>query len=451
MADKVLLPNTDIEIIEKYPPGRRADFPDFGTVCKTTFAKGVIIEFKRPLMAAGQIKADDPIAVLPLVKVEVDGTQSDFLPIFFHPKEHFWDGEAGVIFDEEEWERIGWAVEAYDATAYDEKTGSFRKAWMSFRVDDEVAVMLKEGVPVAVLAFADGVPRVGEDIVRIEGSKKVWVRMSKAENYAANDKGPDGLDLGLKLEAEAIYDESSEDKPSGSKTLQYDQYADLVEEDTPYEGGLIYCVGIAHAFYYITHATWTTQTLYYKKRVRINLVKIGPILFLIVSVWSGDYSTKDKNESYDGPQAYLATCYTADCIGYPLPIPFSTDSCDGDEGHVRPAVEAWIAAQTTSFGDDGFDLSKYDEQGVSFLVYAAVYSDKLYEDTKANPPTYDFEHNKLIPDPPSGFVLQTGLDDYFGDLHHDQDFHAKANEGVKFFARPHTKAELTAAGLWPGA
>ena len=36
---------------------------------------------------------------------------------------------------------------------------------MSFRCGDEVIVMLQDGVPVAVLGHADGVPRVGEDLI----------------------------------------------------------------------------------------------------------------------------------------------------------------------------------------------------------------------------------------------------------------------------------------------
>ena len=39
---------------------------------------------------------------------------------------------------------------------------------MSFRCDDEVVVMLKDGEPAAVVGFADGVPRIGENLIRIK-------------------------------------------------------------------------------------------------------------------------------------------------------------------------------------------------------------------------------------------------------------------------------------------
>ena len=48
MADPILFPGTEMTVIEKYPDSRRLDHPNFGDVYKTTFAKGVITDFKRP-------------------------------------------------------------------------------------------------------------------------------------------------------------------------------------------------------------------------------------------------------------------------------------------------------------------------------------------------------------------------------------------------------------------
>ena len=139
MADNVIFPGTEMEVFEKYPDSRRLDHSNFGDVAKTTFAKGIISDFK----------VDDPTdiagTIYSLVKVTGDWGESEFIPIFFNPKKAYWDG-TGVL-----------------ATDFDEETGAFKRAWMSFRGDDEVAVMLKEGVPVAIMGFADGVPRIGEN------------------------------------------------------------------------------------------------------------------------------------------------------------------------------------------------------------------------------------------------------------------------------------------------
>jgi hypothetical protein len=132
-------------------------------------------------------------------------------------------------------------------------------------------------------------------------------------------------------------------------------------------------------------------------------------------------------------------------------VGFETNSCAGGEGNVTAVVEAWIAAQVTHFPLPGEDpelykpyvLSEYNtpERDINFSVYAAVYSKQLYDSTR---PGYDFEHNKLIPDPPVGFTEQTDLGTYFS-----YDVKGNGASGVRFFARPHTKAELQAYGMLP--
>jgi hypothetical protein len=174
---------------EFHPNSLRIDHEDLGEVCKTTYAKGVIKDFKKV--------RDDPLEVKSLVKVEVEGVgESDFIPLFYHPKPQYWD-------DKE-----------HQATDYNEEEQYFEKAWMSFRGDDEVVVILREGKPVAVLGFADGKPRIGEDIVKVqvesyEGeAHTVHIQCSKkGEQYKevdAESKGPDDLDLGLAKEAQQL-------------------------------------------------------------------------------------------------------------------------------------------------------------------------------------------------------------------------------------------------------
>jgi hypothetical protein len=185
MAVAVTFPGTEMPVIEKYPGSRRLDHPNFGDVYKTTFAVGVITDFQ-------QVQ-DDPIQVEPMAKVSGEWGESDYIPIFYKPKESYWDdpeGKKATDFDDEK-------VHA----------GS----WQSFRATDEVVVMLKEGVPVAIVAHADGVPRIGEDIVFFGGATwwdeplNYWISMLnqlKSEIVDEAELGPDGKPVKLELEVE---------------------------------------------------------------------------------------------------------------------------------------------------------------------------------------------------------------------------------------------------------
>jgi hypothetical protein len=187
MADAIFLPGTEMEVFEKTPgsdpPARRLDHPDLTNVLKTTFAKGVIKDFKLPEHVPPQERIavsegtyvdleGDPFLVESMVKVEVDGEESDdFIPIFYQPKKEMWDDppvdKSGVpsLPEYGQSEPEGGEVKATD---FDEETGAYKKAWQSFRCGDEVVVMLQEGKPVAVIGFADGVPRIGEDVFSLE-------------------------------------------------------------------------------------------------------------------------------------------------------------------------------------------------------------------------------------------------------------------------------------------
>jgi len=184
----------DLEIINPYPDSYRMDHPDLGDVYKTTYAKGVITEFEQ--------LQDDPITVAPRVKVRIGeaGEESDFIPLFFHPKAQYWDDDEHQTQD------------------FNEEGKYFEKAWMSFRGGDEVIVMLRKGKPFAVVGFADGIPRVGEAMVYFlsenYGSDQEYVicfpkntdgkvgRIYAEDMDAQVPRGPDGLLLMLTEECE---------------------------------------------------------------------------------------------------------------------------------------------------------------------------------------------------------------------------------------------------------
>ena len=176
----------DLKIYEKYPDSWRIDHPDFMDVFKVTFAKGVITDFEKV--------NDVPLQVKSRVKVQGEWGESDFIPLFYHPKFQYWDDPNGSPL----------------ATDYNEEGGYFERAWMSFRGDDEVAVMLKEGVPVAVVGFADGKPKIGEDIVKVAAvpdlsQPDLYYSASQGfawvESIDNSEKGPDGLLLNLTEQA----------------------------------------------------------------------------------------------------------------------------------------------------------------------------------------------------------------------------------------------------------
>ena len=87
MADLGKFPGTEMEVFSKYPDSYRLDHPDYGDVAKTPYAKGVISDFKRPDVA----NPNDPFVVESMVKVTGDWGESDYIPLFYHPKKLYWD------------------------------------------------------------------------------------------------------------------------------------------------------------------------------------------------------------------------------------------------------------------------------------------------------------------------------------------------------------------------
>ena len=157
----------DLTVRQKYPlpdepqanpKSLRLDHANWGDVHRTVYAKGVITDFEKVKKPDGSDQVD-PIQVKSRVKVKIgDGEETeDFIPVFFHPKALYWDGPDEI-----------------KATDFNEEGKYFEKAWQSFRCGDEVIVLLQaptdgaELKPVAVLGFADGVPRIGENIFKLE-------------------------------------------------------------------------------------------------------------------------------------------------------------------------------------------------------------------------------------------------------------------------------------------
>jgi len=389
MAENPLLPNTDIEIIEKYPPGRRADFPDFGSVCKTSFSKGTITDFEKI--------SDDPIAVKPRVKVTGDFGESDYIPLFYHPKEKYWDGPTGPpIFESGEYpDIIGWKSPSLLATDYNKEGGYFEKAWMSFRCGDEVAVMLKEGVPVAIVGFADGKPRVGENILKVDLGAGYWYNAlisrvtdgyyaGRKEAYAGHDKGPDGLDLGLSLECEHITLKShtAEYEFSDGWDFNWNYVGRIVTTEIPANPPFAYCRSETKQVW--ESGTQITTYYYSKSKTEFKeyayLVKIGPILFWI-DVDKSVYTVERQTRSENWPVSFDNATWDWCIMVYP------DYPCTGSP--YAPGCLDYLAAQVIARTESGTlgtppgTQTDYGSQSSIGAVYAAIYSKELYGKAKA--------------------------------------------------------------------
>jgi len=315
MADKILFPGTEMKVIEKYPDSWRLDHPDFGDVRKTPYAKGVIKEFKK--------LTDDPLTVAPLVKVEVDGQESDFIPLFSCPKLQYWDDAT------------------YKAKDFNQEKGYYEKAWMSFRGEDEVAVMLKESVPVAVVGLADGKPKIGEDIIKIQTSfmnpvatKFFHLRCSTQELYGGLDiakTGPDGVALGLTEEIEPFSE-------------YWHQPAPELYPSTG--GGLVDYVRLKG---YPSYRVARDYKDYYTEAI----VPVGPILFIFQIFWAHRWLFSETGGT------------PGDSPGHWEPLGGSSGIWVNDSGVFVPTAGTQV--ETISFNLSGLKLR------------AGIYSKELYD------------------------------------------------------------------------
>ena len=177
MADQPL------SVFEKYPGSFRLDHPDFSNVSKSPYALGVITGFY-------PATPDDPVVAKDVCDLTVDGQEFKEVPIFYHPPKAYddnWKLNAepsihafGVLMSSSAawadfWKAAGGLVDAQGVPITDFpkdglpfKDQAVARGVYSFSVGDEVAVMVKDGVPVAVVAFTDGIPRRPFDYVQVE-------------------------------------------------------------------------------------------------------------------------------------------------------------------------------------------------------------------------------------------------------------------------------------------
>jgi hypothetical protein len=422
-------PGTELSLVEVVEKSWRLDHPNFGDVCKTTFAKGVIKDFSKI--------QDDPMKVKPLVKVEVEGVgESDFIPIFFHPKAQYWD-------EKQLWGDPGEAL----AQDIDKDNGYFKQSWMSFRGGDEVAVMLKEGVPVAVVGFADGVPRLGEDILKVDVGQGFFLCAQTREKYDAGESGPDGAPLKLLKECEVIgagtelvgeYDAGGQitnlwGGDFGSYEVEHHEAGWIIYMPVPaYDSLVVYQNARRSTSYADSHVSTYKDKYYY-------LVPIGPFLFWINARRTRTEVKYTERTEYDNsknhPFGKECTCLTyADFRGWGL--------SEVDVPH--PECYVWAEAEARALDaswDEGPGMPDDYDIVYCYLddTYVALYTEELFQRAKdagswENRPAEFVEQNE------APFWWSSALNAAIKNM---------ADIEFSMFARPHTKAELQDAGMWP--
>lgn len=451
----------ELKVWEKRPGERRIDHPDFPDVQGTTFAKGAITDFP--------VVSTDPFKVKPLVKVSIDGKETDdYLPLFYKPKAGYWEDRD---------------VEAQD---FDPETMAYTQAWQSFRCGDEVVVLLKKGEPKMVLGFYDNYPRIGEDVVKwvpYSGDPPEYGRVSQRTNTETwgyynfeNDIGPDGKPLHLTVEAESVWSDIyywvDEYIPRyfrprngyGAKILENDRYktprhprywCPHYRIDNP-NGNCIWGGGecsysnpddrIIVIIYDVTRKNKIGS------KCSAHLVPVGPILYVIYGIWEA-YSIYEGSLGYND---YVKARIMCDALKEWL-----EDFVDGYDEWDKPFVAYTMTeppiidiledkTQTWEYFNDDHCLIKQ--------VKAGLYTSDLYDEVlsgtlspmiswtsfQAHNWNWSVDHFPYTPDDlywqwfGENNLRYGGPLDYF--ITHEKD---------KLMIRPHTKEELMKAGLWP--
>ena len=441
----------DLSIFEKYLNSFRIDHPDFGDVSKTTYAKGVISDFK----------VDDPTDLVGTIHSQVKATgnfgESDWIPLFYHPKAEYWDDLSGKPL----------------ATAFNKGGSYFEKAWMSFRGGDEVAVMLKEGVPVAVLGFADGGPRIGEDIVQCKykngrgGEHFFYFRSSSNDRFLGltNPSSDNEYDVELNGPKDELLNLKTEVKPIVAFNQQVNTPLHNTTESKNYlpDGSLVYSQYAGSNANYFIHEF---------------RIPVGPILH-IIQVLSELIDTKmvdNTGWAYAGggkPPGYSFSNQT---------IYTNVYATRTVETHAVNTLDMYI--QTAIFTKERYEMPpkhiadvigainnttpwwyKYED----FQDNYGLMSKLFYVDTdrgSERDPRMVMSGTKWLTGP--YYNSDGSLMDTYQGPHHSTPWntaggYAPADEydswfwekygpdwtTAKFMVRPHTKKELQAAGMWP--
>lgn len=433
-----------VNFVEKRPDSWRLNLADFPEVGRTDWAAGKITDFQK----AGSV----PLEAKPMVKVQVSGMdESGFIPIFFCPKAQYWDGGAG-------------------ARAFDQDKNYYTQSWMSFRYNDSVMVMLqadKPGdslTPRFVFGFADTVPRIGEAVFKCGYLNKCYKMFTPtAGQYTDGELGPDGLDLKLVTECERLVEaETITDIPYSAAIGV--TFGDHFQYEVKQQTGPPWFWYFEYSWDAYIQNLYARDTRYYWNYR--YLIQIGPILFVLRTS-----TTKTITKTSAWAETVGGTHYAGSSTLYPT-------QADAEAGG-----QAWVAMKEAEnyalcYGGDHFPTPiTSDEEALAFLLCAlppiVVHTYwGLIDYVNLSPPYNDPDLHDYIdtttaihaaintPDnqaiarnvsqwpPGEPFITQMTtamLTSIYTDLQHVR----VANLDLDLYVRPHTKAELQDADMWP--
>jgi len=433
----------DLTFFQKYPMAGEPDgdksvrlhHPDFGNVLETTFAKGTITDF--------ELVTADPIKVNSKVKVQVEGMEeSGFIPIFFHPKAQYWDDP-------------GDPPSPISATDFNETEKYFERAWMSFRGGDEVVVMLHAGVPVRVIGFSDGVPRIGENIIQricedlpVERQTCLLDCLNK-EHYYDSDwitTGPDGEDLNLLQESEVVTDLDAEEEATWAPQTLLPQVLDY---NSPPQIETFYPDSEILAYQYLDGTcdwdgdeyifTCTDFTLlnselsttpYIHAYVTEFAVIVGPILYLI-QILSAIAKTKRRLFRWEGCGYFGSGCSFAGADFLGGDPDSYTDQPDSAEVTTISTINIKAGIYTEDLLNSIKNASKLDPAD-QYATFSA----------QADPEDDDWANDY------PGMTTQTNFTENY-DYDEAYPLNLVLGNTFSYWTRPHTKVELQAASMWP--
>ena len=386
---------TGLTAFEKYTNSWRLDHPNFADVRKTTYAKGTITDFQKV--------SDDPLQVKSMVKVQIEGYgESDYIPLFFCPKKQYWDSSEG----------------ADDAQNLNQEGMYYENAWMSFRCDDEVKVLLQEGKPVAVVGFADGVPRRGEDIITLFSGLS-WggnaaalsappsqYRMQSGNGLCAPyENGINGLDnmplftiSGKSVSGIVLYNSFQDHVEVGTPNVPggYNDYYNWYFKDILVEcGSIVYIFQIADNAFYRQH--YSLEDVWLPTWVNFQYIAHGSLLSAAGSPSTAQYNTEVNRE--------------INILAAP--------SKKGLIDNIKSITPGSLPTLKTGLGG-----VKY------FHLYPGF--------TAQSKLSADFQKTFVVYDSGTGYVWNYA-------------YYEVGFSTFKAYQPPHTKAELQVAGMWPGA
>lgn len=369
---------------------RRLDHPDFSDVYRTSFGKGTIVELKR-----GEDIWQDTEGLVKLesmARVEIGGRQTDYLPIFYKPKEQYWDlGDLG-------------------ATDFDDSQKCYKTAWMSFRPGDEVVVLLFEGRPGFILGFADHYPRIGENVIKFDYNGTVnCFRIFPERQLFYHETGPDGRQLDLTVKAKIIA--QNEEQKEGGRSL-YDEAGSACSKG----GKIIY---FEHYRAYAEYPPVRAKTVDAK-------IALGPYMAVIQLKFVFDARMKYTLYSVDehGQESFVQELSPGKFYPH-YATKFDMD-CNPTE---------WNTTRYFDIPDPGQAADDWLFAGHQVLMapFEKATFDSV-EPVEYVSPFYGF--NKYD----EKFVPVYGFSFDFGD---------QKGDGIEITSHPHSKEELMAAGLWP--